>query len=41
MAPNTSLMFEIVVPLSLAIFSFVALGDPGKASKNRMGGGEK
>eukprot|EP00434_Breviolum_minutum_P012305 symbB.v1.2.010844.t1/scaffold702.1/size173641/2 len=36
-APNTSFIFEILVPLSLAIFSFVALGDPGKVPSRPQG----
>mmetsp|Transcript_32283 Transcript_32283/g.77097 ORF Transcript_32283/g.77097 Transcript_32283/m.77097 type:complete len:607 (-) Transcript_32283:109-1929(-) len=29
-APTTAFLFELLVPMSLAVFSFVALGDPGK-----------
>lgn len=36
-APTTSFMFEMLVPVTLAVFTFVALGDPGKVPSRPQG----
>ncbi|CAK9028237.1 unnamed protein product [Durusdinium trenchii] len=36
-APSTAFLFEVLVPISLGIFSFVALGDPGKVPARPQG----